>query len=324
MIPNQWYPVLESRKLRSKPVAVRRFGERLVLWRDASGRAVCMRDRCPHRGVALSRGRVREGRLECPYHGFQYDGQGACVRMPCEGEGARIPAGMQVPTLVADEARGAVWVFRGDTQATRPEIPWFDELDVGCRGVASGSFDWPMNYVRSIETNFDIHHTPFVHGSAIPGLGKRVDPYHVEVEGTHIRTWGELRHEDRESGISFRIEFKPPSVTLLEFGSLLFAVADCPIDERNTWRYAVYLQSTVRAPGLHRIGSWLALQLDLRLIQNRQDVKMIETMDPQLPYTEGQGDRLVRSDAGIAAYLKLRRKLIADAKASDAALRQVS
>ena len=61
MIPNQWYPLLEARKLRRKPVGVTRMGEAFVLWRDGAGRAVCMRDRCPHRGVALSRGKVADG-----------------------------------------------------------------------------------------------------------------------------------------------------------------------------------------------------------------------------------------------------------------------
>ena len=58
MIPNQWYPIHPSKELSRKPVGIQRMGERLVLWRDDSGRAICMEDRCPHRSVALSRGKV--------------------------------------------------------------------------------------------------------------------------------------------------------------------------------------------------------------------------------------------------------------------------
>ena len=54
MIPNQWYPILESRQLRGKkPLGVTRLGEKLVLWREANGRIVCMPDRCPHRSAML-------------------------------------------------------------------------------------------------------------------------------------------------------------------------------------------------------------------------------------------------------------------------------
>ena len=113
MIPNQWYPILESARVRRRPVAVQRMGERLVLWRDSDGRAVCMRDRCPHRGVQLSRGRVRDGTLECGYHGFRFDAAGQCTAMPCEGPDAKIPAGMQVRRHEICEEHGLVWMYHG-------------------------------------------------------------------------------------------------------------------------------------------------------------------------------------------------------------------
>ena len=80
-----WYPVLGSRELGRKPVAKTRFGRRLVFWRDGEGRAACVEDRCAHRGAALSLGRVSDGAIECPFHGFRFAPDGACVRVPVEG-----------------------------------------------------------------------------------------------------------------------------------------------------------------------------------------------------------------------------------------------
>lgn len=326
MIPNQWYPLYESRKLRAgKPLAVTRLGEKLVLWRDADGNAVCMRDSCPHRNVALSLGKLTDGTLECPYHGFRFAADGTCVEMPCEGREAKIPAGMRAATRNVREAHGLVWMFWGEAGESLPEIPWFDEIDLDHPGAAGASFSWPINFQRSVETNFDAHHTPFVHGATIPGVGARLEPYHVETVGTQISTRGTLRDEDKQTGWDFRIDFKAPCVTYLEFGRLRFAVADCPVDDDSTWRYAVYDQSYVTVPVLRRFVSWLALQLDWKLIQNRQDLKMGETLTPKLP--EEHFDRLVHADAGLAAYRKLYRKLVADAQpasASDAELRRVS
>lgn len=98
-LPNRWYGVFPTARLGRRPAAIRRFGLPLVLYRRADGQAVAMLDRCPHRGAALSRGRVRGDEIECPYHAFRFDPAGHCTAMPCEGPAARIPAGMQVPAL---------------------------------------------------------------------------------------------------------------------------------------------------------------------------------------------------------------------------------
>ena len=127
-LPEQWYPLIESRRLRRKPLGIQRLGTRLVLWRDASGAAIALRDRCPHRGVALSRGAVRGDRIECPYHGFQFDTAGECQLMPCEGAEAKIPSGMAVAPYKVREAHGLVWIYWGEQTAELPEIPWFDEV----------------------------------------------------------------------------------------------------------------------------------------------------------------------------------------------------
>ena len=64
MIPNQWYVVLDSSQVKDQPVGVTRMGEKLVFWRDNQGQLSCLRDRCVHRSVQLSKGRVvSNGRL---------------------------------------------------------------------------------------------------------------------------------------------------------------------------------------------------------------------------------------------------------------------
>ena len=73
MIPNQWYVLMESKQVKDRPVGVTRMGEKMVFWRDGSGVASCLRDRCPHRGVELSKGQVVDGHIQCPFHGFEYD-----------------------------------------------------------------------------------------------------------------------------------------------------------------------------------------------------------------------------------------------------------
>lgn len=83
-----WYIVAESQELRSGQALSRSlFGEWVVLFRESSGRVVAQRDRCLHRSAQLSKGRVQNGHLVCPYHGWTYDAQGQVVHVPSEGPG---------------------------------------------------------------------------------------------------------------------------------------------------------------------------------------------------------------------------------------------
>ncbi|MGA7605392.1 MAG: Rieske (2Fe-2S) protein, partial [Anaerolineales bacterium] len=74
MIPNQWYISLESKEVKKgKPVGFTRMGEKIVAWRDSQGNLSVMSDLCPHRGVALSLGKLKGDCIQCPFHGFEYD-----------------------------------------------------------------------------------------------------------------------------------------------------------------------------------------------------------------------------------------------------------
>jgi len=77
-----WHPVAALVDVQAQPVAVQLLDQSLVLWRDEAGAVHAWADQCPHRGARLSLGRVCAGRLECPYHGWQFAPSGQCVRVP--------------------------------------------------------------------------------------------------------------------------------------------------------------------------------------------------------------------------------------------------
>lgn len=325
MIPNHWYPITTSSRVRSAPVALHRMGLRLVIFRGEDGRPRCLRDRCPHRGVALSRGRVKGDEIECPYHGFRFDGAGQCTAMPCEGRDARIPRGLEVDVFPVREEHGLVWLWwgvapaGGDVDSLGP-VPWFPELPTSMRYAHGAEWEnWPQHYVRAIESNFDLHHGPFLHGNLLPGASAatRVDPIEAVVEGERIELRGTLRPDDGERGrsLDFRVKFAAPSVTLLFLTErLLLLVADCPIDDTHCWRYARYYNEAVKVPVLGRLIAWAMVQLEWRYVQKQQDLPVVETMTPRVP-VEGC-DKLVRADVGTARYLQLRRRLIREEMAS--------
>jgi phenylpropionate dioxygenase-like ring-hydroxylating dioxygenase large terminal subunit len=125
---DHWYPVLDSRELGLQPLPSERLGQRLVFWRTADGSAHANLDRCPHLGAALSGGSIREGRLTCPFHGFQFDTEGRCRHIPAIGRQGRIPIGMAVRRCPLREAHGLIWLWWGEARETYPELPSFPQL----------------------------------------------------------------------------------------------------------------------------------------------------------------------------------------------------
>ncbi|MEE9511368.1 MAG: Rieske 2Fe-2S domain-containing protein, partial [Gammaproteobacteria bacterium] len=91
MFINFWYPVIEGSELGDEPLQVTMLGCDFVLFRDEHGKARCLANTCMHRGGSLGHGVVRDGCIQCPYHGWQYNGDGRCVRIPSIGRDGKIP-----------------------------------------------------------------------------------------------------------------------------------------------------------------------------------------------------------------------------------------
>ena len=85
-----WVPLCRDRDVavgRTHPLIL--AGERLVLFRDRSGSICTFIDRCPHRGVALSLGKIDHGEIVCPFHGWRFDGAGQCTHVPWNPDAKR-------------------------------------------------------------------------------------------------------------------------------------------------------------------------------------------------------------------------------------------
>lgn len=113
---NYWYPIIQSNELPvGSPVALTCLGEDLVVFRDSQGNPQVLFDRCPHRYVKLSVGRVLGDELQCSYHGLRFNGAGNCTLIPWEQEST--PALQQklcARAYKAAEVGGVVWAYLGD------------------------------------------------------------------------------------------------------------------------------------------------------------------------------------------------------------------
>jgi Phenylpropionate dioxygenase and related ring-hydroxylating dioxygenases, large terminal subunit len=114
-----WHPVAYADDVTEAPVAVRLLDEPLAIVR-LKGEVVAFKDLCIHRGTALSLGTVRDGQLQCAYHGWRFDSSGSCVRIPSRPEGS-IPRKARVEKYACEEAAGLVWVC--SATLTSPRSP---------------------------------------------------------------------------------------------------------------------------------------------------------------------------------------------------------
>lgn len=104
-LPNGWWPLAHSDEVHQHPGAFRLGGRALAVYRDLTGTVRAVEDRCPHRRLPLSMGRLTEdGSIQCPYHGWSFDGAtGRCTAIPNLSADERIPNGIKVAAFSAAE-----------------------------------------------------------------------------------------------------------------------------------------------------------------------------------------------------------------------------
>jgi phenylpropionate dioxygenase-like ring-hydroxylating dioxygenase large terminal subunit len=173
-----WHPVADERALGATPLAVSLLEHPLVLWRDSSGSVHAWTDRCPHRGARLSMGHILHDRLQCPYHGWQFDTQGQCRLVPASPE-LTPPAGYCANSHAVAVQHGLIWV-QLQTQAGA-EIPAFVDQDSGLRLLNCGPYDVAASAPRVVENFLDMAHFSFVHEGWLGATDHpEIEPYEVQ------------------------------------------------------------------------------------------------------------------------------------------------
>jgi phenylpropionate dioxygenase-like ring-hydroxylating dioxygenase large terminal subunit len=157
-----WYPTLALSDLDQGPKPFTLLGQDLVLWRQENGDPVALEDRCPHRSAKLSvDGQVVDGALRCGYHGWRFDGQGACVLVPQMPDFTPGPKS-RVRRFSVQARYGFVWVcLDAAPLAGIPAIRHAD--DPGFRQIFEYAEDWNANTFRVSENALDMAHVSFVH-----------------------------------------------------------------------------------------------------------------------------------------------------------------
>ena len=138
----------------------------MTLFRRQDGTAVALEDRCPHRGYPLSAGRVVDDAIECGYHGFTFDCDGVCTRVPAQDI---IPRRTFVRSFPIVEKDGWIWIWTGDAANGRPRDGAGHALDDRPRaGRRSRTRSRSPAAPTLIHDNLlDLTHESFIHLSTV-------------------------------------------------------------------------------------------------------------------------------------------------------------
>jgi nitrite reductase/ring-hydroxylating ferredoxin subunit len=112
-LPVAWWPIGISAEVTARPRAARLGARSVVAYRDGGGAVHALLDRCPHRRLPLSKGRVTGDGLQCGYHGWTFDGAGQCTLIPNFGPDESPSSRIQVEAYPAAEAEGLVFLWTG-------------------------------------------------------------------------------------------------------------------------------------------------------------------------------------------------------------------
>src|SRR5712691_3975731 len=124
---NYWLPALLAEELPERdcpPVRVKLLSERLLAFRDSSGRLGLVDEFCAHRGVSLWFGRNEEDGLRCPYHGWKYDVTGQCIEVPSEPEESGYCGKIKLKAYPLVERGGILWAYLGPAEKQPPLPEW--------------------------------------------------------------------------------------------------------------------------------------------------------------------------------------------------------
>src|SRR5262249_11097599 len=305
------------------PLARRILGRPLVVFRDGRGAVHALSARCPHRGADLGRGSVVDGCVQCPFHGWRFDGAGRCVRIPSQPEGLKIASQARVASFPLLERDGVLWIWMG-SDGTMPSAPppAAEAPSARYARIFFAAHLCAAPFLAVLENFFDQAHVPFIHASFgrnqdtlvarqqivadTDGRGLRAEadpncpwPTKAKLPGGIVGVLARLflglrtpvtQHTrfDVEAGAQTYLEY--PNGTFDRFIAHL-----TPADDAHTRLFVESLRT--RAP--HALGSWIQRRAIGRIFaEGERETSLILDSDPTevTPPVSVEADRL-----GLAA-----------------------
>jgi vanillate O-demethylase monooxygenase subunit len=307
LLSQYWHPVAASTDVTdTKPFGTRLLDVNVVLYR--LGGLTAALDLCPHRGTRLSLGKLKEGRLVCPYHGLEFDGRGVCTRIPGDPHATRIPERLRIATFPVEERYGLIWVcLSGNPRCPLPDWSCI-EREGNQRGLMQAV--WNASAPRHVENFNDLAHFSFAHTGTFGSADHpQVKPYTVEQRphGLYFDAMVSMRDAsffDAEPSYSplrteYELTFPYATRLTIHFPNGLEHICDVP-SPISAGQSRVFILKSRDHDQHQPLADWLGFQEAV----NEEDRVMVESQTPAaLPLHRG-AEWHVASDTFSVAYRK--------------------
>jgi len=302
---NDWHAVMPISQLveQNGVAGARVMGEDIVIWK-AGDEVRAWKDLCIHRGTRLSLGEVRDGdTLMCPYHGWTYDADGKCVKIPAHPEQTP-PTKAVAITYHAQVAYEMVWVCLGEPAY---DIPVFEEWDdESYRKILCGAYEFNATGPRMVENFLDVAHFPFVHENILGTQERPEIPEYDVITDENGVTASDIKvfqpnpdGSGKPNWVSYTYKVYRPLVAYFrkeaeqKFAILLMVT---PIEEVKSlmWMWMVMTHGEGTDETLRAFQDEIALQ----------DLPIVQSQRPELLPLDLQDELHLRSDKTAIAYRK--------------------
>ena len=308
---NDWHPVTTVAELDSRPIyGTRLLEEDIVVWR-AGDQIHAWRDRCVHRGTRLSLGKIVDDNcIQCPYHGWIYDSQGQCIKIPAMPE--HTPAKRaRIKTFEVREDYGLVWVCMGEPANDIASFPEWEKPDF--RKLLCGPYSVQTSGPRIIENFLDVAHFPYIHENI---LGTRE---HTEIVDYDVTT-------DAYGVVASNVKVYQPDPYGTGEGETVVYTYAAPrpltaylLKESAGPQFSILLVITPHSPVESTAWMWMTMNYGHDLPEQElidwqdsifaQDKPVLESQRPQCLPLDPEAELSVRPDKTAVSYRRWLRKL---------------
>lgn len=313
---NHWYAVAWAKDLKPEqilPVTI--WEQSIALFRDSKGQIQAVENVCPHKGVSMDKGKVAGDAIVCGYHGWEFNGQGACIKIPYWNSDQKLPCA-QMRSYPVQEKYSIIWLFPGDAtlaEATPlPDIPEYDHPEYLMVPVRA---HFKAHFSICNENTMDVFH-----GYLHQNLQGWFDPVLINLRETEESVLAEYKVSykgpitkflglSEDGGVTTKvisIHYRYPNyVSQLEGVSSLYLMR-LPVGKHESRSFAMFFLK-IRLPqwllnSLRPVLQPVILHL-LFLPFLRQDIEMIES--EQENYLKNPQRRYVEVNPAIIAVQRL-------------------
>jgi len=232
---NCWYVAAHAHEITEELFARTILNQAVILWRGADGKVAALEDRCPHRLVPLSTGKVVNGQVECGYHGLRFDAEGSCAFGPGQEQA---PKSVHVTKFPVAERHALIWIWMGAAELADedliPDLHWMDSP--GWKAT-TGYLHFKADYRLVNDNLLDLSHETYIHKHTIGNDAVADSPVVTEViDDRVVRCHREMPN------------IEPPP---------FFALAQGHGGRINRWQIAIYMAPGINMTevGFHAVGT---------------------------------------------------------------------